>query len=271
MADGFNEVRAIRLTELIQDFRTLQHEISDITSMPPDVNEEGAGHELLLQCRMEGHALLQQPFQEVPLPTNNDPEEEKRHLQFVVLDAAARRFRAQQILLRAEAARRWISSRDAVLNQQQQGPASPSQMEQVDNALSNALRLPIAAGHTLPESRPHSGRLSRGTYQREDGRAAVIDRASCMAPSWLGAELSSKGSFAGPAWLHEDAPASRRVLDQRTQTLAPSRGSPPVVWAAWEGMRGLITLHERSKRPREDLAVVGRSNGGWRKSRTRPG
>ncbi|KAL9054862.1 MAG: hypothetical protein Q9162_003894 [Coniocarpon cinnabarinum] len=136
MADG---LRAIRLTELIQDFRTLQHEISDITSMPPDVNEEGAGHELLLQCRMEGHALLQQPFQEVPLPTNNDPEEEKRHLQFVVLDAAARRFRAQQILLRAEAARRWISSRDAVLNQQQQGPASPSQMEQVDNALSNEL------------------------------------------------------------------------------------------------------------------------------------
>ena len=75
-----NDVRAIRLTEIVQDFRELQSMISQVDAHPtPDeYNEEGFA--VLRQCLAEGHAILAAPFSPSGTP-DGDPEQEKMNLQ----------------------------------------------------------------------------------------------------------------------------------------------------------------------------------------------
>lgn len=76
-----NEVRAMRLAEIMQDFRNLQYYISQAQAMPTADEYNGYGYALLRQCNAEGEAVLTRPFpasQNVPA---GNVEREKQHLQ----------------------------------------------------------------------------------------------------------------------------------------------------------------------------------------------
>lgn len=76
-----NDVRALRLAEIVQDFRNLQHYIAQIRTTPTPEEYYGEGYVLLRQCASEGRAVLDAPFSTSPHPPGGDPEEEKKHLQ----------------------------------------------------------------------------------------------------------------------------------------------------------------------------------------------
>lgn len=63
MSDGLNQARAMRVAEIMQDFRNIQHYIASIRLRPSaeEYNEEG--YVLLRRCVTEAQALLAQPFQ----------------------------------------------------------------------------------------------------------------------------------------------------------------------------------------------------------------
>ena len=76
-----NDVRALRLAEIVQDFRNLQRLISQIRTTPTPEEYNGEGYVLLRQCLSEGQAVLQAPFSTSPGTPEGDPEQEKMHLQ----------------------------------------------------------------------------------------------------------------------------------------------------------------------------------------------
>ena len=76
-----NEIRAMRIAEVIQDFRTLQTRISQLPTTPPQDDYFARGFVLLRQCISEGAAILRRVFNPVPADHNGDPELLKQHLQ----------------------------------------------------------------------------------------------------------------------------------------------------------------------------------------------
>lgn len=105
-----NDARAMRIAEIITDYRTLQTQIAGWrVSPPPDPMQQHA-YMLLRQCQAEAQALLSRPFsggQGMGNPQSDDTAA-KESLQRVMLDASARRFQAYKIHLRAMAAMRWM-------------------------------------------------------------------------------------------------------------------------------------------------------------------
>lgn len=75
-----NHVRALRLAEVMEDFRNLQRCLSQIEATPTADEYNWPAFVLLRQCSSEGLAVLQAPF----VPTNSSPdgdvEREKDHL-----------------------------------------------------------------------------------------------------------------------------------------------------------------------------------------------
>ncbi|MCJ1232824.1 hypothetical protein MMC14_000778 [Varicellaria rhodocarpa] len=120
MADGLNDARAWRVTELLNDFRTIQHQISQIQGYPTVQEYYEIGYETLRQCHSEAQALLTAAYNPNAFQGNGaSPEHAKRQLQSVLLDAGSRRFQAQKIYQRASAALRWMNARAAILQGQQ--------------------------------------------------------------------------------------------------------------------------------------------------------
>lgn len=134
MSDGLNDARAIRIAEIMTDFRNLQHYIAQIRVSPALAEYYLEGYRLVRQCYAEAQAVLAAPFN-----TNNSsaehPEQQKVLLKAVLLDASIRRFRCQKIYLRATAAMRWINSRDAILGEGTAGNANPTTLRGVDDTL----------------------------------------------------------------------------------------------------------------------------------------
>lgn len=78
MADGLNQARAMRIAEIMQDFRNVQNYIASIRLRPSaeEYNEEG--YVLLRRCVSEAQALLAQPFSAGGNGSGKGGEEEKR-------------------------------------------------------------------------------------------------------------------------------------------------------------------------------------------------
>lgn len=78
-----NDARAVRVAELVQDFRNLQHYISQVRTEPQNGEIEGPGYAVLRQCLSEGSAVLNAPFD--PVVSHDDIVEQngqqKRDLQ----------------------------------------------------------------------------------------------------------------------------------------------------------------------------------------------
>lgn len=84
MADGMNNIRAMRVTELMGDYRNLQTYMASIRASPSaeEYNEEG--YVVLRQCVSQSQALLAQPFQSEN-PGRGDEEQNKAQLRRYVM------------------------------------------------------------------------------------------------------------------------------------------------------------------------------------------
>ncbi|KAL8832869.1 MAG: hypothetical protein Q9170_004711 [Blastenia crenularia] len=140
MADGFNEARALRVIEIMNDFQSLQRRIAEYAPNPPPEEYSEEGYQVLRQCRAEAEAVLTAsfPLDLLQVPSSSG-EQEKRQLQRVIIDASARRFQARKIYLRAVAAVRWSNTRNAILQGQQPSQSHATQLQQANDILRNEL------------------------------------------------------------------------------------------------------------------------------------
>ncbi|KAL8683814.1 MAG: hypothetical protein Q9186_000302 [Xanthomendoza sp. 1 TL-2023] len=142
MADGLNEARAFRITEIMTEFQSLQYRIAEYAPNPSPEESLEEGYEVLRQCRAEARAVLVIPYpaELSQVPSGSD-DAEKRQLQRIILDASARRFQSKKIYLRAVAAVRWSNARNTTL---QSGKPLQQQTVLLQQANTN-LRTELAA------------------------------------------------------------------------------------------------------------------------------
>ncbi|RHZ66917.1 uncharacterized protein CDV56_109473 [Aspergillus thermomutatus] len=141
MADGLNQARALRVAEIINDYRTLLIHIpqQNVEARPEDAHEEG--YVVLRESMAAAQTLISASYNTRQVPTQASSEETERvELQRVILDASARRFQAHKIYLRAAAARRWAIHRQNVLRGQRPGPQHTSQLKAVSNTFRQELQ-----------------------------------------------------------------------------------------------------------------------------------
>ncbi|KIW69428.1 hypothetical protein PV04_05305 [Phialophora macrospora] len=148
MADGLNEARAMRVMELMNDFRTLQIHITSLITRseatPPDQQSYYLdGYVVLRQCAAESQAVLAGHFNpgSLGIQAGNVPETEvqKATLQRIILDASTRRFQAHKIYLRASAAMRWVQMRAQVLRGEKPAAKHVNALRAVDQRLRQEL------------------------------------------------------------------------------------------------------------------------------------
>ncbi|KHN94322.1 uncharacterized protein MAM_07851 [Metarhizium album ARSEF 1941] len=143
--DGLNECRRARVAELLDDFRTLQHHITDAPSYPGYGDDfYSDGWTTLRQCAVDGRHILECAADtRVPVANGGQEEQTKAELKQVLLDAFSRRHEAQKIFMRQGAAKRWLSYRDIVLQNQHSHPAI--QLQQQLDACDDELRAELAS------------------------------------------------------------------------------------------------------------------------------
>ncbi|XXG94204.1 hypothetical protein Hte_000457 [Hypoxylon texense] len=126
----FNDYRAARTTELLDDLKTLQYYIAAAPVDPPNTDDYYTeGWSALRQCSVDGQYILNVAQDStVPYAAGSEAHQAMAELKQVLLDAFARRHQAQKIYLRQTAAQRWIEYRDAVL---QGGRPNSSNREQL--------------------------------------------------------------------------------------------------------------------------------------------
>ncbi|SMY19096.1 unnamed protein product [Zymoseptoria tritici ST99CH_1A5] len=114
MADGMNNVRAIRIAELMKDFHDIQKHLADVALPSAAETSTEEGFALMRQCKAQARALLRQPFEQNGKPSK-DEEKIKMQLKRIIVDAAVRRFRAWKIYMYLNAALRWAHAREIYL------------------------------------------------------------------------------------------------------------------------------------------------------------
>ncbi|RAO64482.1 uncharacterized protein BHQ10_000494 [Talaromyces amestolkiae] len=138
MADGLNDARAMRVAELINDYRTLQHHISQQLASVPMGNTQQEGYRVLAQSSASAQRLLAAGFSSMPIEDQgSDPEMERAQLRQVILDASVRRFQAHKIYLRVAAAKRWVINRNELLSRSFKGQST--QLREIDQLLRQEL------------------------------------------------------------------------------------------------------------------------------------
>lgn len=81
-----NEARALRVTEIINDFRTLQHNIIRLQVLPPAGEGMGRGYEIMRQCAQEAQVLLSRPFElQAMAPGNSENQKAQLQRHLVIL------------------------------------------------------------------------------------------------------------------------------------------------------------------------------------------
>lgn len=75
-----NQMRATRISEVMEEFRSLQHNIAQIKVLPGEHEQSGEGYVVLRDCNNEGFDILTAPFSADSEPPGGDVEEEKRQL-----------------------------------------------------------------------------------------------------------------------------------------------------------------------------------------------
>lgn len=75
-----NDARAIRVAEIMNDFRNLQHYLSQLRASPTTEEYYLEGYSLLRQCSSEAQSILATPFAATSGATGGNPEREKQQL-----------------------------------------------------------------------------------------------------------------------------------------------------------------------------------------------
>ncbi|KAE8382620.1 hypothetical protein BDV26DRAFT_305660 [Aspergillus bertholletiae] len=139
MADGLNQARALRVAEIINDYRTLLVHISqqDVPVPAEDCREQG--YVVIRESLAAAQALMSSNYTPVVPAGGNDAETEKAELRRVILDGSARRFRAHKIYLRAAAGRRWSINRQNILRGQRPDQRHAPQLKLIDDTFRQEL------------------------------------------------------------------------------------------------------------------------------------
>lgn len=75
-----NDARAMRIAEIMTDFRNLQHYLSQLRATPTAEEYYLEGYSLLRSCASEAQTILQTPFSASAGSTTGDPERERQQL-----------------------------------------------------------------------------------------------------------------------------------------------------------------------------------------------
>jgi hypothetical protein len=75
-----NDARAIRIAEIMSDFRNLQYYLSQLRATPTAEEYYLEGYSLLRQCSSEAQAILDAPFAAATTSPGGDAEREKTQL-----------------------------------------------------------------------------------------------------------------------------------------------------------------------------------------------
>ncbi|KAF2095472.1 hypothetical protein NA57DRAFT_67868 [Rhizodiscina lignyota] len=173
MADGLNDARAVRIAEVINDFRNLQHYLSQMNVAAPAHEYHLTGYEILRVCIAEAQSVLAQPF----ATTNSaagTPEAQRAQLQAILLDACIRRFRCQRAYLRACAVIRWIQGRNSVLQGQVETTAHATALHAVDQSL-RAQEISAITDEYV-ETALRASDTAQGKWVAEDPSVATIQQ-----------------------------------------------------------------------------------------------
>jgi len=184
MADGRaynrNEARSMRVLEIMNDFRTLQHHTRSLISRsqadPPNAESHYLdGYVVLRQCDAESQAILATHYNPGNLGTQggNVPEMEvqKATLQRIILDSSTRRFQAHKIYLRAAAAMRWVQRRQQLLRGQKPNGRHVNDLRRIDQQLREELN-GITDDHVTSDLRGADRR--KGYWLEEDPSLDLI-------------------------------------------------------------------------------------------------
>ncbi|KAK4934332.1 hypothetical protein LTR66_015633 [Elasticomyces elasticus] len=156
-----NEARALRVLEIMNDFRTLQVHITSLVTRPEaNPSDQSAynldGYAVIRQCNAAAQAILATNFN--PGTIGLDPgqvsgsEVHKATLQRIILDASTRRFQAHKIYLRSAAALRWIQLRTQVLKGEKPSAKHIKALQAVDGRLRQELEN-LTDEHTINDLR----------------------------------------------------------------------------------------------------------------------
>ncbi|KZM28572.1 hypothetical protein ST47_g278 [Ascochyta rabiei] len=75
-----NDARAMRIAEIMTDFRNLQHYLSQLRATPTAEEYYLEGYSLLRSCASEAQTILQTPFSASTGASTGDPERERQQL-----------------------------------------------------------------------------------------------------------------------------------------------------------------------------------------------
>ncbi|KAH6621785.1 hypothetical protein C7974DRAFT_210968 [Boeremia exigua] len=173
MSDGLNDARAMRVAEIMTDFRNLQHYLSQLRATPTAEEYYLEGYSLLRSCASEAQTILQTPFSASTGASTGDPEREKQQLKTIITDAAVRRFQCQRAYLRAHAGLRWMNSRHSILRSQPPNASHIAALQQVDSTLRNEL---LAITDTYVESTLRNQDAAQGKWLAEDPSLAQVQQ-----------------------------------------------------------------------------------------------
>ncbi|BDD56977.1 hypothetical protein MPDQ_002869 [Monascus purpureus] len=165
MADGLNQARALRVAEIINDYRTLLVHISQQSTPVPQEEYYEEGYVVMRECLAAAQSLMSSNYNPHPMPGNGDEESEKMQLQRVILDSSARRFQAHKIYLRIAAAKRWAMNRAVVLRGHRPTGHHSSQLKAVDRTFREELAQ-ITDQHVLADLR--AADMRAGYWVNED-------------------------------------------------------------------------------------------------------
>ncbi|KAJ4991511.1 hypothetical protein SVAN01_02892 [Stagonosporopsis vannaccii] len=180
MSDGLNDARAMRIAEIMTDFRNLQHYLSQLRAAPTAEEYYLEGYSLLRSCASEAQTILQTPFSASTGGSTGDPEREKQQLKTIITDAAVRRFQCQRAYLRAHAGLRWMNSRYSILRGQKPNASHQAALQQVDGTLRNLLidsKELLAITDTYVESTLRNQDATQGKWLVEDPSLSEIQQA----------------------------------------------------------------------------------------------
>ncbi|KAF2475349.1 uncharacterized protein BDR25DRAFT_101984 [Lindgomyces ingoldianus] len=173
MSDGLNDARAIRIAEIMTDFRNLQYYLSQLHATPTAEEYYLEGYSLLRQCTLEAQAILDAPFSAGTTSPGGDPEREKAQLKGIIVDAGVRRFQCQRAYLRAHAGLRWMNSRNSILRGQKPNASHLQALQATDSTLRMEL-LSITDAHV--ENTLRSQDASQGKWLSEDPTLSQIQQ-----------------------------------------------------------------------------------------------
>lgn len=171
-----NQARAMRILEIMNDFRTVQLHTSSHVSRaqanpPDDASYYHDGYVVMRQCAADAQAILATHFNPGSLglqagaagegevqkatmqrsamraaayaaPLENSTDNESR----IILDASTRRFQAHKIYLRAAAATRWAQMRQQVLRGEQANGRHANALRAIDARLRDVSYHPAILG-----------------------------------------------------------------------------------------------------------------------------